>query len=45
MKWLKEIAAGLKEGKLSMEAVNVSVKRIVQYIVKTPSFHHYYPTS
>ena len=36
-----EIVEGVKSGKLSMANVDRNVRRMLEYIVKTPSFHHY----
>ena len=36
-----EIVEGVKSGKLSMADVDRNVRRMLEYIVKTPSFHHY----
>ena len=36
-----EIIKGVKEGKLSMEDVDRNVRRMLEYIVKTPSFQNY----
>lgn len=38
---LEDIAAMLKDGRLKMEEVDAAVKRMLQYIVKTPHFRHY----
>ena len=38
---IEEIIKGVKEGKLSMEDVDRNVRRMLEYIVKTPSFHKY----
>ena len=40
-----EIIAGVKNGTLSMADVDRNVRRMLQYIVKTPSFHHYPATN
>ena len=40
-----EIIKGVKEGKLSMEDVDRNVRRMLEYIVKTPSFHKYPATN
>ncbi|MGI6223783.1 MAG: glycoside hydrolase family 3 C-terminal domain-containing protein [Prevotella sp.] len=37
----KEIVAAVKNGKLSEEVLNREVKRILEYIVKTPKFKNY----
>ena len=42
---IQEIIAGVKSGKLSMADVNRNVRRMLEYIVKTPSFHHYPATN
>jgi beta-glucosidase len=36
-----EIIAGVKSGKLAMADVDRNVRRMLAYIVKTPSFNHY----
>ncbi len=36
-----EIVAGVKNGTLSMADVDRNVRRMLEYIVKTPSFNHY----
>ena len=38
---IEEIIKGVKEGKLSMEDVDRNVRRMLEYIVKTPSFQNY----
>ena len=38
---IDEIVAGVKEGKLDMKDVNRNVRRMLEYIVKTPSFRRY----
>ena len=38
---IDEIIKGVKEGKLSMEDVDRNVRRMLEYIVKTPSFQNY----
>lgn len=38
---LEDIAAMLEDGRLKMEEVDAAVKRMLQYIVKTPHFRHY----
>jgi len=38
---VKEIVDGVKNGKLSMEDVDRNVRRMLEYIVKTPSFRQY----
>lgn len=38
---VQEIIEGVKSGKLSMEDVDRNVRRILEYIVKTPSFKNY----
>ena len=40
-----EIIAGVKNGTLSMADVDRNVRRMLEYIVKTPSFHHYPATN
>ena len=42
---IQEIIAGVKSGKLSMADVDRNVRRMLEYIVKTPSFHHYPATN
>ena len=42
---VKEIVDGVKNGKLSMEDVDRNVRRMLEYIVKTPSFRHYPATN
>ena len=37
----EEIVQAVKEGKLSEEVLNREVKRVLEYIVKTPKFHGY----
>lgn len=37
----EEIIAKVKSGELPIEAVDICVKRILEYIVKTPRFKHY----
>lgn len=37
----QEIVESVKSGKLSIEEVNTSVKRVLEYIVKTPRFRGY----
>ena len=38
---VEEIIKGVKEGKLDMADVDRNVRRMLEYIVKTPSFHKY----
>jgi len=38
---VKEIIEGVKSGKLDMADVDRNVRRMLEYIVKTPSFHNY----
>ena len=38
---VEEIIKGVKEGKLQMADVDRNVRRMLEYIVKTPSFHKY----
>ena len=38
---VREIIEGVKSGKLSMEDVDRNVRRMLEYIVKTPSFKNY----
>jgi len=38
---VEEIIRGVKEGKLQMADVDRNVRRMLEYIVKTPSFHKY----
>ena len=38
---VKEIVEGVKSGKLDMADVDRNVRRMLEYIVKTPSFHQY----
>ena len=38
---VQEIIEGVKSGKLDMADVNRNVRRMLEYIVKTPSFHQY----
>ena len=40
-----EIVAGVKSGKLDIADVDRNVRRILEYIVKTPSFHKYPATN
>ena len=42
---VQEIIAGVKSGKLSMADVDRNVRRMLEYIVKTPSFRHYPATN
>jgi len=42
---VKEIVEGVKNGKLSMDDVDRNVRRMLEYIVKTPSFHQYPATN
>jgi beta-glucosidase len=37
----EEIIAGVKNGTLSIEDVDRNVRRMLEYIVKTPAFNHY----
>ena len=37
----KEIVEGVKSGKLDIKDVDRNVRRMLEYIVKTPSFNHY----
>ncbi len=41
----KEIVEGVKSGRLSMADVDRNVRRMLEYIVKTPSFHKYPATN
>jgi beta-glucosidase len=41
----QEIIDGVKSGKLSMADVDRNVRRMLEYIVKTPSFRHYPATN
>ena len=38
---IEEIIKGVKEGKLDIKDVDRNVRRMLEYIVKTPSFHKY----
>ena len=38
---VEEIIKGMKEGKLDIKDVDRNVRRMLEYIVKTPSFHQY----
>ena len=38
---VQEIIKGVKEGKLNIADVDRNVRRMLEYIVKTPSFHNY----
>lgn len=38
---IQRILEGVREGRLSMEEVDRNVRRILEYVVKTPKFHHY----
>ena len=38
---IEEIIAGVKEGTLALADVDRNVRRMLEYIVKTPSFRHY----
>jgi len=38
---IDRIVAGVKEGKISQEQLDTNVKRMLQYIVRTPRFHGY----
>ena len=40
-----EIVEGVKSGKLSISDVDRNVRRMLEYIVKTPSFRHYAATN
>ena len=42
---VNEIIKGVNEGKLSMADVDRNVRRMLEYIVKTPSFHKYPATN
>ena len=42
---VEEIIAGVKSGKLNMADVDRNVRRMLEYIVKTPSFNHYQATN
>ena len=42
---VEEIIAGVKSGKLNMADVDRNVRRMLEYIVKTPSFNHYSATN
>ena len=42
---IQEIIDGVKSGKLSMTDVDRNVRRMLEYIVKTPSFHRYPATN
>ena len=42
---VKEIIEGVNSGKLSMADVDRNVHRMLEYIVKTPSFHNYPATN
>ena len=42
---VREIIEGVNSGKLSMDDVNRNVRRMLEYIVKTPSFHQYPATN
>ena len=42
---VNEIVEGVKSGKLSMTDVDRNVRRMLEYIVKTPSFHKYPATN
>ena len=42
---VKEIIEGVKSGKLSMTDVDRNVRRMLEYIVKTPSFNKYSATN
>ncbi len=44
-KQAEEIVAGVKSGSLSIEYVDRNVRRMLEYIVKTPSFNHYPATN
>ena len=40
-KQIDEIVKGVKDGQLSIADVDRNVRRMLEYIVKTPSFHHF----
>ena len=42
---VKEIVEGVKSGQLSIKDVDRNVRRMLEYIVKTPSFRHYAATN
>ena len=42
---VKEIVEGVKSGRLAMADVDRNVRRMLEYIVKTPSFHQYPATN
>ena len=42
---VKEIIDGVKSGKLDIKDVDRNVRRMLEYIVKTPSFHQYPATN
>ena len=42
---VKEIVEGVKSGKLDIQDVDRNVRRMLEYIVKTPSFHQYPATN
>ena len=42
---VKEIVDGVKSGKLDIKDVDRNVRRMLEYIVKTPSFHQYPATN
>ena len=42
---VEEIIAGVKSGKLDIADVDRNVRRMLEYIVKTPSFNHYPATN
>ena len=42
---VEEIIAGVKNGKLDISDVDRNVRRMLEYIVKTPSFHKYPATN
>ena len=42
---VKEIIDGVKSGKLDIRDVDRNVRRMLEYIVKTPSFHQYAATN
>ena len=44
-KQIEEIVEGVKSGALSMADVDRNVRRMLEYIVKTPSFHKYPATN
>ncbi|MBQ9702765.1 MAG: glycoside hydrolase family 3 C-terminal domain-containing protein [Bacteroidales bacterium] len=38
---IQRILEGVREGKISLEEVDRNVRRILEYVVKTPKFRHY----